>query len=718
MTLVDHPTARLLASIALLGMSGTAAAQSVVTDAADYLRTDSITATWEGLRDAGGTTNSYVAIARSSDSDDVHSYWDLVGFTDAGDVVFPKAPVGCNLEVRVYANFSYDILFRSAPFDVECGVQDQVLTSDAPEYNSGEDMTFDWSNGTNWDRDWLAIVAEGASPLDYLAWRYLDPVAYDGSLSGSMDWTEMIRNSGVDFLPPGYYEALYLVNDGYGVAASAPFHVQVDPLSPVTLDADRLQYTPSQPVIGCYDFMDGDPTNWIGLAKRSLTPLELFSYVDKRGDPLWYYLTGVSGCQTFPECADTGSCAEGEGVKELGQYGLRVFENDTYIAAGPQALLTVDFRPGGGGGGGAVTTDKPVYFSGEPIAVNYSGMPGGTDYDFLALSDGAPADPSAIKAWEYLWGDTSGTEVFFEVLPEGSYTARGMADDAYTPAGSAVFDVVFDPDLQQRVYTDPTCLPIGATEMDVFFENVNYGADSWVGIWHALDPAEAFSIVWDFIPPLTSDGGGTFAFPPLEAGDYEARLVNDARRIGYVVPFSVKAICPTATVSTDSAFYQIGDTITVSWSGADAHPHYQVGYLDAGLDPAVGPYTVQDSTDSAASGSIPFVATAAGIFDATIAHQYSPAVPAISDDFIVCPVGQIPDCTLICRPIGTIPGPFECGGAADSGAPVLDSGGGPGADSGGLGGDSGGLGGDSGGLGGDSGGGGGDSGGGGGDSGA
>jgi hypothetical protein len=646
-------------SVVLMLLATQAQGQTVTTDAASYTRGDTVTATFADLAPLA-TATTYLALARTTDSDDHHSVWSMVGAVDGGEVELGPAGQGCSLEVRVYRNFSYEILARSAAFEVDCGVDDTVVGTDAASYFPGDPMTFSWTNGTMWDRDWLAVIPAGATPLDYVGWSYLSP-DYAASWSGEMLWSEMIHSGGVSDLPPGEYELLYLLNDTYDVVASASFEVRVDPASPVGLTADAVVYTPSTPVEGCWSGTDGDPTNWLGIAKQGHPATELYSYTDATGAPLWAYLSGTDGCQTLPACADTGSCGPMEGVKALGPYALRLFGMDSYIALSDQVPFLVDFEPGGAPVAGAsASTDSGAYVVGEAIEVSFAGFEGNAT-DLVAIHHAAaPADErNGIVAWSYTGGALSGTHTFTEYLGAGSYIARGFAHDSYTPSGtSAPFTVTADPAFEARVFSDPTCLPTGASDLHVYFDNVAYPADVWVGLWPAAAPADSFSLAWDWVPEGTPSGDGTFLFSPLSAGAYEIRLVSRTRKVGYRSPVHVADACPLATVSTNQPYYIVGDTIEVDWEGMEPHPHYRAGLFGEGDDPATDAPLHSIDTASALRGGASFPATTPGLWVAHGYHAYTGAVAGSSAAVPVCPEGMLPDCTLTC--LVEVTEPFSC----------------------------------------------------------
>jgi endonuclease/exonuclease/phosphatase family metal-dependent hydrolase len=112
------------------------------------------------------------------------------------------------------------VVLAIAPFSVVAPGTKPTLTLDATTYPSGAPITASWRDapGSRWD--WIGIYARGADPLvdSYLYYTYTGQ-AVIGSVvideRGEGDWP----------LPPGAYDAHYLLDDGYASLSSAPFTV-------------------------------------------------------------------------------------------------------------------------------------------------------------------------------------------------------------------------------------------------------------------------------------------------------------------------------------------------------------------------------------------------------------------------------------------------------------------------------------------------------------
>lgn len=653
-----------IVSAIALSASGVAQAQTISSDKSDYEIGELLTATYADITGTG--FESFVAIARTDDPDDLYSYWIATPFDGDGAVVFDHLPLGQHQELRYYKDYGLEILARSAEFSVSLplGVSTE-LTADKTTYTPSENPLFTWTNAPGYAYDWVHIVLDGTPSTSYLAWDYTD-----GLYDGSMTFDDMIHVDGVDELLPFCFDVRLGVNDSYtDIAAADDFCVELPPGSS-TITTDANEYTPSEPVDVCWEDAPGNLLDWVGIAKRALSPVELYSYTDINGDPLWRYIDGVvDGCL---------SSHDDEGVfltdKVLGNYAARGFADDSYLAFANQALFVVNFDDGihAPDSSATITTDKALYFVGEPVVVTYSNMPGsasGHDVLAVATTDFAvtatgPAtwdanDPGFIAEWNYLRGAVSGVHTFYTVLDVGTYSVWGFEDDRYSVVGqSATFDVVLDELLAPHVWSIPTCIAPGTPELLIGYENILLGEDAWIGIFEAGSPADAFSLVWSWIG-TSQEGEGLFPVDHIAEGEYDIRVLTEDREIAVQTTLIVSAECPTPVVTRDRDFYITGDTIVVDFDDFNGHEDERVGYILETADPDVDPYVESASTGSALSGTVEFTAGDPGIYVARGYMEWSKYVTATSEDFIICGVGMVPDCNGVCTPDFLID-PFEC----------------------------------------------------------
>jgi hypothetical protein len=110
-------------------------------------------------------------------------------------------------------------LIRS-PFWVGAPREGPTLTTSRARYARGEAIDLSWTNapGNKWD--WIGVYAAGGDPLSdsYLEYIYTrTAIAGSGSIDAAAE--------GAWPLPPGKYEAHYLVDDGYVSLAKVAFSV-------------------------------------------------------------------------------------------------------------------------------------------------------------------------------------------------------------------------------------------------------------------------------------------------------------------------------------------------------------------------------------------------------------------------------------------------------------------------------------------------------------
>ena len=678
---------------AALLFTSDALAQSLETDSSSYARGDSLTATWSDLEDIGFF--SYVAMALVDSGDSTHlDYFNMDGDA-SGSVVFSHLSASCGLELRVYRDTSStEVLYRSEPFEVDCDPSGYgtVVAPLSGDFLSSDDPTFTWADGPGFRYDWVGIAVAGEPDSSYISWDYTSS-DFSGPYDGSFAYSDLTYKA-VEVLPIGNYEVRYYVNDSFEVAARADFRIVLDPSlvfsASVTTDDDF--YTPREAVVLNWDGAPGNALDWTGLSLKRLSQIELSSYTDIYGEDTWQYTSGfATGVHTYTN------------IKELGQYAARGFVDNTYAPFANQAEFEVNFNPGDFDpevAAAVVSVDSDVFFKGEPITVSFEGATGSADDILLiAQADEDPDVPGAVEEWTYfdqagLEGATSGSHTFYPFLPLGRYIARGMHADSWTPMGSSIeFEILFDPAMSPIVYSTPTCVASDTEQIAIGYRNVSGPPNgTWIGIWPEGADRYSFSESWVYTPfgvpaaegflcfsgTLVDEGDPLAGCAPgtLPEGRYELRVMNQYRRIGETSVFDVSDSCPEPEISTSSLHYQLGDTVTINWDMMETNPDYRVGPLPNGT--AVP--TVSVETAALASGSADVVADVLGDHTAVAFHQYTDIMVGTSERYIVCPVGEVPDCEWICT-AGIEP--FECPpDPTDSGDPTTTTGTTTGSDSG------------------------------------
>lgn len=114
-----------------------------------------------------------------------------------------------------------DTIVSRCPFYVQPSEDAVLLTTDAAVYGVGDPITARWENGPGNRWDWIGLYAAPGDPYDYfLGYNYtgseVEGAAVFDASAPAIDWP----------LPPGDYELLYLLNDGYTAAATAAFSVE------------------------------------------------------------------------------------------------------------------------------------------------------------------------------------------------------------------------------------------------------------------------------------------------------------------------------------------------------------------------------------------------------------------------------------------------------------------------------------------------------------
>jgi hypothetical protein len=113
---------------------------------------------------------------------------------------------------------------------------------------------------------------------------------------------------------------------------------------------------------------------------------------------------------------------------------MRLYLNDSFVVA-DRATFSVTAPMGPPAAD--VTTTQASYTVGQTVVVNYTSLPGPTDWIGIAVA-GSP-DTSYVK-YMYTGGVADG-QVQFTGLPAGSYEARAYKNDSFVVADRTTFDV-------------------------------------------------------------------------------------------------------------------------------------------------------------------------------------------------------------------------------------------------------------------------------------
>lgn len=323
---------------------------------------------------------------------------------------------------------------------------------------------------------------------------------------------------------------------------------------PVTFTTNKASYQYADPIVASWMGAPGNATDWIALAPAG-SPYST--------DSGWGYMNGAtSGSKTF-------SGPPG------GSYVLRAFSSDSYTLIGESDPFTVASPPAAGSVTLAATAT--TYGMSDPITITFSGLPGNAT-DWIAI---APEgfDPMDQADWLYTGGGTSGSVTFVDGLaatsfPAGRYVARAYVNDTFTLVGeSAPFAI------GTAVFTDQTAYQTNEL-ITVGWQNLPGASTEWVAIAPAGSPSST-TVAWVF---TGGQQNGSTTFTGLTtAGTYVARAFVDEQYTlaAESAPFTVAA-ATAITVTTNSASYTPGQSITVSWTGLPANANDWIALAPAG----------------------------------------------------------------------------------------------------------------------------------------
>ena len=340
-------------------------------------------------------------------------------------------------------------------------------------------------------------------------------------------------------------------------------------LTDPSVTTDAASYPLGATITVTYDGLPGNATDWIAIAPAGS---------DNRNYVAWVYANGqISGTATFPAPA-------------AGSYVARAFSNDTFTLLAESAPFAVVPAP--------ISTDKSSYASGSTITVTYSGLPGNPT-DWIAIAAAGSANTSFV-AFVYTNGQTSGTATF-TAPTAGSYVARSFVNDTFTLfAESSVFTVA------PVVSTDSAAYATGAT-VTVTYAGLPGNYNDWI----AIAPAGSDNMTFLAFVYTGGQMSGTATFTAPAPGSYVARaFVNDTFTL--LAESAAFTTAPAPTISTDSASYASGATITVTYSGLPGNVHDWIAIAAAG-SPNTS-FVAYVYTNGATSGTATFTAPAGGSF--------------------------------------------------------------------------------------------------------
>lgn len=290
-----------------------------------------------------------------------------------------------------------------------------------------------------------------------------------------------------------------------------------------------------------------------------------------------------------------------------------------------------------GAGGGSippptttsVATDKTSYAFGEPIKITFADFPGNA-FDWVSFApESSPAE--TIAWWSYTHGAHDGTIQTHpvDVLPTGTFVARGYLDDGWTiVTESAPFTIGAMPSLSVTVATDKTSYG-GLETVFVTFDGLPGNDTDWLGTYPPYASMMSYG-PWRYAGGLTS---GTLSLPALYAGPQEVRAFAANR-------FELKGRSATITiepqVTTDRTTYGVGQPVLVTFGGM-AGPWLENFVAIATADSAPQAYIAAAPTGTSPRGTKTFdvSALADGSYVARAYFPTSPTAGATSVPFTI-----------------------------------------------------------------------------------
>jgi hypothetical protein len=215
------------------------------------------------------------------------------------------------------------------------------------------------------------------------------------------------------------------------------------------------------------------------------------------------------------------------------------------------------------------------------IGVTWSGMPGGSASEYIAIApQGSPN--TTITRWKVTGGAGSGSTTFEGPPSAGTYVVRGFgADDSFQ--GESDPFVVEGPGMA-------TVAPSAATytmtdPIVINWSGLPGNATDWIAI-APVGSSDATTADWLYTGGGTSgsttfmDGLAPTTWPP---GTYVARsFINDTfTKTGESAPFTV-TLQGGVTVTTNAASYSVQQQITVSWTGLPGNQADWIGIYPTG----------------------------------------------------------------------------------------------------------------------------------------
>lgn len=244
-------------------------------------------------------------------------------------------------------------------------------------------------------------------------------------------------------------------------------------------------------------------------------------------------------------------------------YELRLFSNNTYTRLASSSPFTVTASAS------SVTASPSTVPAGSTVTGTYSGIASPTGTDWIGLYQSSSAPDSALLAWGYTNGTSSGSlglSVPLTATSGSTYELRLFSNNAYTRlATSSPFTVTAS---AATIAASPSSVNAGSAVTATWSGIGAPTATDWIGLYGDSAAGNSAPLAWSYTNGNPS-GSLPMAVPvsTAAAGTYELRLYanNTYIRLATSSPFTVTA--SAATISSTQSSVPRGSQVTANWSG-------------------------------------------------------------------------------------------------------------------------------------------------------
>jgi hypothetical protein len=413
----------------------------------------------------------------------------------------------------------------------QAGIAAATLTSDQANYSTGQTVTITSTGLVGGQLDWIGIVPDGAPPLSYVAYDYVDDVDQMTTFAGLAAGTYVARG--------------FLMNGATEVAVSAPFTIAAA-VSTATVTVDFSTYSLGQSVVVHTTGMQA--FDWVGIIPvgGAVSSYVAFDYPVTLGNDV-----------TFTNLP-------------LGSYVARGYANNGSVEMAASMPFTITE-------GIAITPTSTSFVAGDNITFTYNGAPD-LPQNWASIAVPGAATNGYID-YLYVTTPTAGSGSFASPGP-GTYELRLYSNNSGNLIATSALITVTAPVLTTSITYQ------AGTNVDFSFAGAPALPTNWVAIAVPGAPANQYL---DYQYVATASGSGTFA--PIPTGTYELRLfLDNSATLLASTTFTVgTVVAPTATITVDAATFTSGPigftfdrtpTTATDWVGIEPVGSPLTTYLD------------------------------------------------------------------------------------------------------------------------------------------